>query len=200
MDIHLADGISFEIFQQVPIRTPIIFTTAYDQYAIKAFKVNSIDYLLKPIAEEDLKHAIDKFRTITDHSSHQTQLTEVLEVLKGASKTYKSVYLVQQRDTLIPLSVDSIAYFMIENGIVKAVTEDTNSYTLDKKLEDLETELNPQLFFRANRQFIIQRKAIVNLQLYFNGKLILNIIPQPSETVIISKAKAPLLKNWIHSF
>ncbi len=200
MDIHLADGISFEIFEQVQVQTPVIFTTAYDQYAIKAFKVNSVDYLLKPIDEEELKQAIDKYKGTQQEELVAVQFQEMLKLLKGEQKNYKNAYLVQQRDTLIPLQVSEIAYATIDSGIVKVVTKANKSYILDKKLEELESELNPAHFFRANRQFIIGREAIENLQLYFNGKLILNISPKPKEQIVISKAKAPQLKSWMNDF
>lgn len=196
-DIHLADGISFEIFKHQPINVPIIFTTAYDEYAIKAFKVNSIDYLLKPIDEEELAEAIKKFKSSKREFKKDDQLQQVIQILQSEKKTYKTTYLVQKRETLTPVNVADIAYFTIDVGIVKAVSFSKELFIIDKKLEDIEAELNPVQFFRANRQFIIHRKAIKNLELYFNGKLILNIEPKPTEKIIVSKAKAPVLKDWI---
>nr|WP_297916516.1 LytTR family DNA-binding domain-containing protein [uncultured Allomuricauda sp.] len=197
-DIHLADGISFKIFDKVQIETPIIFTTAYDEYALKAFKVNSIDYLLKPIDEDELKEAMDKYRFTKKKVPMDSQLQQVLQILTTDRKMYKSTYLVQQRDTLIPLSVDDVAYFTIDAGIVKAISFDSKGYIMDENLENIEMELNPNQFFRVNRQFIIQRRAIENIQLYYNGKLILNVSPKTSDQIIVSKAKAPQLKKWIN--
>ena len=197
-DIHLADGISFEIFDKVQINAPIIFTTAYDEYALKAFKVNSIDYLLKPIDEDELKEAIDKFKSASHSAPIKEQFSQMLQILNAEKKTYKTTYLVQQRDTLIPLHVDNIAYFTIDAGIVKGISFNNKSYTIDEKLENIEAILNPDQFFRANRQFIVQRKAIKNLQLYFNGKLILNVEPKPTEQIVVSKVKAPQLKKWMN--
>ncbi|GAB5473091.1 MAG: LytTR family DNA-binding domain-containing protein [Maribacter sp.] len=196
-DIHLADGISFDIFNKVKIKIPIIFTTAYDEYAIKAFKVNSVDYLLKPIDEEELKEALEKYQETKQAFPKNEQFQELFRILKSEKQSYKSTYLVQQRDTLIPLNVDEIAYFTIDTGIVKAVTLENKAYSIDEKLEDIEGKLNPTQFFRANRQFIVQRKAIENLRLYFNGKLILSVNPKPSDQIVVSKAKAPQLKKWI---
>lgn len=196
-DIHLADGISFEVFDEVDVNIPIIFTTAYDEYAIKAFKVNSVDYLLKPIDEEELKEALDKYRTTRQTSSITDSFKEIVRMLKNENKTHKSAYLVQQRDTLIPLNVPDIAYFTIDMGVVKAITFENKFYNMDENLEDIEAELDPNQFFRANRQFIVQRKAIENLKLYFNGKLILSINPKPLEQIVVSKAKAPQLKKWM---
>lgn len=197
-DIHLADGISFEIFDKVKVNVPVIFTTAYDEYAIKAFKVNSIDYLLKPIDEDELKEAVDKFKSNRQNVPVAEQFKQMLQKLDTEKKTYKTTYLVQQRDTLIPVNVNDIAYFNIDAGVVSAISFDNKSYSIDEKLEDIEEELNPNKFFRANRQFIVQRKAIKNLQLYFNGKLILNVQPKSNEQIVVSKAKAPQLKNWMN--
>jgi len=201
MDIHLADGISFEIFDQVKINIPVIFTTAYDQYAIKAFKVNSIDYLLKPIVEEELSAALDKFKNLTTVTEVETnqQMKGLLEMLQVKNKLYKSTYLVSQRDEILPLSINTIAFLYIDTGIVKAVTDDNKSYAIDKKLEDIEEELDPSLFFRANRQFIVNKKAIESIKLYFNGKLIINTNPVFSERIVVSKAKAPIFKKWMDS-
>ena len=197
MDIHLADGISFEIFEKTKVNLPIIFTTAYDEYAIKAFKVNSVDYLLKPIDEIELKDALERYKESSRTGPPANQFQEMLQLLKEDKKVYKGTYLVQQRDTLIPVDVSELAYFTIDEGIVKAFTDENKSYILDKKLEDIEAELNPDQFIRANRQFIVRRNAIENLQLYFNGKLILNIRPTPLEKIVISKARAPHFKKWM---
>lgn len=197
-DIHLADGNSFDIFKEVELNIPLIFTTAYDEYALKAFKVNSIDYLLKPIDEDELREAIEKYKTSNRSLRMPKEFENVLEILGKVPKKYKSTFLVQQRDKLIPIDIADIAFFTIDASIVKAVTLEGKSYIIDEKLEEIEENLNPNQFFRANRQFIIQRKAIVNLTIYFNGKLILNVQPDSAERIIISKAKAPQLKNWIN--
>lgn len=196
-DIHLADGISFDIFNEVEIKTPIIFTTAYDEYAIRAFKVNSIDYLLKPIDEDELKEALQKYRATKQITPMDIQFQEMFRMLNSEKRSYKSTYLVRQRDTLIPLNVHDVAYFTIDTGIIKAVTTQNKEYLIDDKLEDIEAQLDPNEFFRANRQFIVHRRAIKNLRLYFNGKLILNVYPKPAEQIVVSKAKAPQLKKWL---
>lgn len=198
MDIHLADGISFEIFERTEVKLPVIFTTAYDEYAIKAFKVNSVDYLLKPIEEGELQDALDRFRSRSRNQPSMGQFQEMFRLLQEEKKSYKNTYLVQQRDTLIPVSVSELAYFMIESGIVKAITHDNRHFIIDKKMEDIEAELDPDRFFRVNRQYMVQREAIDNLKLYFNGKLILNLKPKTKEQVVVSKVKAPILKKWIN--
>lgn len=196
MDIHLADGISFQIFEAIPVNIPIIFTTAYDEYTLEAFKVNSVDYLLKPIDEEELKRAVEKYKS-TRLQPFSTELYHILQAIGKEKKSYKSTYLVQQRDTLYPLKVADVAYFTIDNGIVKAISKDNESYVINKKLEEIELELDPKQFFRTNRQYIVHRNAVENFKLYFNGKLILNIRPKPNEQIIVSKAKASIIKEWM---
>ena len=200
MDIHLGDGLSFEIFDHVSVNIPIIFTTAYDEYALKAFAVNSIDYILKPVLQEELSKALDKFRNLTNAQSlSKTDLTDVLHLLKGQQKTYKANYLIAHRDELIPIKTEDIAYFYIDTGIVKVVTHQNKVFSMDKKLEDLEHELDPAQFDRANRQFIINRNAIAKIKTYFGGKLIVNVNPPISERIVVSKAKATQFKNWVNS-
>jgi two-component system response regulator LytT len=201
MDIRLADGISFEIFKEVEPTAPIVFTTAYDQYAIQAFKVNSIDYLLKPIQEEDLKNAIDKFKQSLSKSQStfsSEQVKGILNLLKQQKKSFRQSYLVQKGDTLTPVASNDFAFFFIQNGVVRGTTNENVIYHLDGKLEDLENELNPEEFFRANRQYLIQRTAIKNLSVYFNGRLIVNTLPKAKEQIIVSKANAPKFKAWLN--
>lgn len=200
MDIHLADGISFEIFDQVSFDIPVIFTTAYNQYTLKAFKVNSIDYLLKPIDKEELSDALEQFRVqvrekgIADH-----QVKGLLDLINTKVKTYKTTFLVNQRDQLIPLKTEQIAYFRIDTGVVKGITSDNQSYSIERKLEEIEEELDPRDFYRVNRQFIIRREAIVNIKHYFNGKLIVSVHPACDERIVVSKAKATKFKEWMNS-
>ncbi len=198
MDIHLADGISFEIFEQVKVETPIIFTTAYDQYAIKAFKVNSIDYLLKPIDEDELSEAVQKFKnTSKEDGSLDNQIHGMLQLLQNKTKPFKTTYLVHHRDELLPIKTENIAYFYIDTGLVKAITSENKAYIIDKKLEDIENELDPEIFNRVNRQFIIRKSAISTIKQYFNGKLIVNISPVSKERIVVSKAKATGFKKWV---
>ncbi len=200
MDIHLGDGLSFEIFDHVDLGVPIIFTTAYDEYALKAFTVNSIDYILKPVHQDELARALEKFRSLTrTQSPSKTNLADVLRLFRGQQKTYKSNYLISHRDELIPIKTEDIAYFYIDTGIVKVVTLQNKVFSMDKKLEDLEQELNPNLFDRANRQFIINRNAIAKIKHYFGGKLIVNVNPPTAERIVVSKAKATQFKSWVGS-
>ena len=200
MDIHLADGLSFEIFEKVEVTTPIIFTTAYDQYALKAFKVNSIDYLLKPIDEEELSEAIKKFKSRTPEKGiDKEQIDSLLNLIGGGARRYRETFLVSHRDQLIPLKTDSIAYFRIDTGVVKGVTVDNQSYVMDTKLEEIEEGLDPAKFYRVNRQYIVKKEALESIKYYFNGKLIITLSPACDEKVVVSKAKATAFKNWVNS-
>jgi len=198
MDIHLADGNSFEIVREVEPRAPIIFTTAYDQYAIQAFKLNSIDYLLKPIREAELNHAILKFKGKHQSTNVSSQQIEaLLSLVNTPQKKFRQSFLVQKKETYIPIASRDFAYFFIKNGVVKGTTQDKQTYSFSEKLEDLENDLDLNSFFRANRQYLIQRSAIQSLQTYFNGRLVVNVRPSVQDPIIVSKANAPRLKEWL---
>ena len=190
----------FDIFEEVTISTPIIFTTAYDQYAIKAFKLNSVDYLLKPINKEELRNAIAKFEENSASIQDIKRVQNILAEIKQQNKTYKTTFLVHQRDSLIPLKTEKIAFFNIDSGIVKGITHNNESFIMDKKMEDLIAEIDPSLFYRVNRQFIVQRTAIKKINYSFNGKLTLTVSPKFNESIIISKAKSTHFKEWVRNF
>lgn len=196
MDIHLADGSSFEIFNHVKIRCPIIFTTAYDEYAVKAFRVNSIDYLLKPFDLKDVEQALDKFQNLKNQSAGSDELQKLIETLKPEKK-YRSHFLVlQEGDKLVPLATRDIACVTIGGGTVFAITKEGKRMTLEHTLEEMETMLNPVEFFRANRQFIISRESIEEANLWFNNRLVIKLDIKTSEDIIISKARVTEFKNW----
>lgn len=198
MDIHLADGISFEIFDRVSITVPVIFTTAYNQYTLKAFKVNSIDYLLKPLDQEELTDALQQFKEQNqDKGISDNQIKGLLDLVNEKKQVYKTTFLISHRDQLIPIKTADIAYFMIDTGVVKATTFDNKSYSIDGKLEELEEELDPANFYRINRQCILRRDALARIKQYFNGKLIVEVTPVSKEQIIVSKAKAPDFKTWV---
>jgi two-component system, LytTR family, response regulator LytT len=198
MDIHLADGLSFEIFDQTTVTAPIIFTTAYDQYALRAFKVNSMDYLLKPIDRQELAESLAKFKAKSKGMGLlNDQVAALLQLVKPPQRRYKSTFLVAQRDALIPLRTEAIAYLYMDNGMVRAKTHDNQTFVMDKTLEQLEEELDAAQFFRANRQFIVCRTAIAKLNPYFGGKLLMHVSPTFGERIVISKAKSPELKAWM---
>ena len=196
MDIHLADGDSFRIFDAVEITAPVIFTTAYDQYALEAFKVNSIDYLLKPIKAEDMQHAIDKFARLTrsERTDYKGRVDEMIEKAKQESQ---HVFLVHYKDKIIPLYIDRVAYFYTSNEKVSAFTHTGERYVVDRTLEMLQSQLPEDEFFRANRQFIISRKAVKDITVWFGSRLSLNLTVETPERIIISKTRVPEFKQWL---
>ncbi len=197
LDIHLADGSSFEIFDHIEVNCPIIFTTAYDEHALQAFRVNSVSYLLKPIKEKDVHSALEKLETLQKNNGWAPDLQEVKRIL-GAEKEYKTHLLVSVRgNKLVPLEVASIAFFRIEDGLVKAGTVDGKTYFPDQTLEELGEQLDPRMFYRANRQFIISRKSIRDIDPWLNQRLAVNLKVSLQEPVIISKAKAGEFKEWL---
>jgi len=196
MDIHLADGSSFEIFKHVKIKCPVIFTTAYDEYALQAFKVNSIDYILKPVDVSDVQRALDKLKGFTKNNSNTYDLQKLLSLLKP-EVDYKTNFLVMQKgDKLFPLKTEDIACFYIDATVVKAFTYDNKSFVMDFTLDELSLSLNPKHFFKANRQFIIARNAIRDIDLWFNARLSVNLKILVKEKILISKARIPEFKQW----
>ncbi len=196
MDIHLADGSAFGIFEQTDITCPIIFTTAYDEYALQAFKVNSIAYLLKPISSSDLQKAIDKLKMLEGAVQPTIDFQAVMHALKR-EESYKTHFLVPVKgDRFVPVSVEQISYFYIDGGAVKAVTQSAEMFDFQQTLDELAEQLNPRQFFRANRQYIIAHKAITGVSLWFGGRMVLQLSPAANEKVIISKARVPAFKEW----
>lgn len=198
MDIHLADGSAFGIFEQVDITCPIIFTTAYDEYALQAFRVNSIAYLLKPISSADLQMAIDKLKLLGGAKAEGTKadFQAVMHALKR-EEGYKTHFLVPVKgDRFVPVSVDQISYFYISDGVVKAVLQSSETFIFQQTLDELAELLNPRQFFRANRQYIIAHKAVVGVSLWFGGRMVLQLTPPTDEKVIISKARVSAFREW----
>lgn len=200
LDIHLADGSSFEIFKEITISSPIIFTTAYDEYALKAFGVNSVDYLLKPINKEDLQRALAKVRTLTrgtDQTLDNSGLIKMLVETLQRESTYKTSLLVAYKDKLIPVNVNDIAYIFTEHKLVKAVTFSGTNYIIDDSLENLSRQLAPNIFFRINRQYIVSRQAIKDASIWFSSQLSLNLTVSTSERLIVSRSNVKEFKQWI---
>ncbi|MDE1193360.1 MAG: LytTR family DNA-binding domain-containing protein [Arachidicoccus sp.] len=198
MDIRLSDGLSFEIFNKAKVNAPVIFVTAYDEYALTAFKTNGIDYILKPFDKKELQTALDKFKALTkfDAQRENENISQVLKELKQVQ--YRQSFLVHFRDKLIPISANDIAFFFTVNEVTHAILYDRRKLIVDFTLEELQQQLNPQNFFRANRQFIVQRNAIKEVSYYFNGRLLLITEPAPQENMLISKARASEFKMWMN--
>lgn len=196
MDIHLADGSAFIIFDHVDIMCPIVFTTAYDEYALKAFEVNSIDYLLKPINKKNLEKAIDKYKNLKGQPQDNDAMLKLIENIKATNKSYKNYFLVPEKDKLIPLPINDIYYIFIDTKIVKAITFDNKTHYLDKTLDEIMEQLNPEKFFRANRQYIISRDAVKDMSFWFGNKLSVNLKVPVSDKIIISKARVKEFRQW----
>lgn len=199
LDIHLADGSAFEIFNNVKVSCPIIFTTAYDEYALKAFKVNSVDYLLKPIEAGDVKNALKKLNGLSSANRIQSDIKNLIESFRKVS-AYKTHFLIPLKgDKLLPVQTSQIACFYIDASMVKAKTFDDKSYTFEYTLDELTGMLNPGDFFRANRQFIISRSSVKDIDFWFNSRLNVNLKVSTPERILISKARVPEFKNWFGS-
>ena len=198
MDIHLADGDSFRIFQSVDISAPIIFTTAYDEYALQAFKVNSIDYLLKPFKTEDLRRALDKLQRLTAVEQRQV-LERRQEVVERHNSEVLQTMLVRYKDKIIPVKLSDVAYFYTYAERVTLTTTAGITYPVDKTLESLVRELPADDFFRANRQFIVSRGAVKDIAVWFGSRLALNLVVETPERIVISKARVSEFKQWLQS-
>ncbi|WP_188316167.1 LytR/AlgR family response regulator transcription factor [Chitinophaga agrisoli] len=203
MDIRLADGLSFEIFEQTPIAQPVIFVTAYNDYALQAFKRNGIDYVLKPYDAEEIGRALQKYRQLTGAGAAKNALPQdqLLQLLKGLQEqpAYRQSFLVHFREKLLPVKAGDIAWFYTTNEVVQACTLEHKLYTIDLTLEQLQQQLDPQLFFRANRQFIVQRKAIQEVDFFFNSRLLVKTLPPTHDKMLISKARVPAFKAWMNA-
>lgn len=195
MDIHLADGASFRIFDSVDIIVPIIFTTAYDQYALEAFKVNSIDYLLKPINEEGVKRAIEKWQRLT--SADRTEYASRVSQTAQSQNPDKQVFLIHFRDKIIPLQGENIAFLHTYEDKVSAYCFDGSKYVVEHTLEAWQGKLSPQHFFRANRQFIISRKAVKDISVWFGSRLSMTLTVEAPEKIVVPKARVQEFKRWL---
>ena len=197
MDIHLADGSSFAIFDNVDVTAPVIFTTAYDEFALKAFEVNSIDYLLKPIHKGDLERALRKFENLTvPRTTSGVDVKSLYAQIEAMRPKYKSYFLLPERDKLIPLQVSNIAFICIDEKMIKIVTLDHKIFYTNQTLDDLLVQLDPTQFFRANRQYIVSRGAIKDVSIWFGNKLAINLIVETPDKVIVSKARVSEFKTW----
>lgn len=204
MDIRLADGISFDIFKETNIIKPVIFVTAYNDYALQAFKNNGIDYILKPFDEEEIKAALQKYLNLSGQGKNYlnkmpTVTNELIDQLTRLNRSYKKAFLIHFREKLIPLEVSKIAWFYTAHDLVYACTADGLQYVVDFTMEQIEQQIDPEAFFRANRQFILHRAAILELGFYFNGRLSVKVSPEAPEKILISKARVPLFKTWMNS-
>lgn len=197
MDIRLADGLSFDIFPQVALTCPVIFTTAYDEYAIRAFKVNSIDYLLKPIEKDDLQQALERIHQQSAQPGPTEMVQQLLQFFKQKDITYRTRFMLPFRDGYKTVLVDDVDFIFYAFNVTHLVLKDKTQVALTQTMDELEEQLNPNQFYRANRQHIINISSIDNIQNYFSGKLKIKLKRDPEREVLVSKEKVPLFKQWL---
>lgn len=195
MDIRLSDGLSFDIFDKIYIDCPIIFTTSYDEYAVRAFKVNSVDYLLKPIEKEELQEALDKVNYIKKRV--MSDMEQLIHLFQERKTIYRKRFLIPKHNGYRTIVMEDVYFFFSELKITYLITSQNERIVVQQTLDDLEDELDPDLFFRANRQYIININSIQMIENSYNGKLKVLVKQAPSSEVIVSKEKAPFLKRWL---
>lgn len=199
LDIHLADGLCFDLFENLTVSIPVIFTTAYDQYALQAFKINSIDYLLKPLDKGDLTRALDKYHSL----KHDLRVVSAIDIEKLRStmaqltKKYKARFLVRFADTIHFKNVEEVAYFYADDKAVFMVTMDGKKYLMESNLENLEEVLDPALFFRINRKVIARIEAVQKVKALLGYRLQVYLKPAFNQDVFVSKYRSQDFKNWL---
>ncbi|MDB5222351.1 MAG: response regulator transcription factor [Chitinophagaceae bacterium] len=196
-DIQLSDGLSFDIFKNVEVQCPVIFITAYDQYAIDAFKVNSIDYLLKPIKKDDLQTALNKFKKIATGAAAPLDISKVLEAFNPQKTDYKTRFIVRYGEHIKTIKIEEAAYFYTEDKINFITTNEGRRYTIDYNLDNLESMLDPKTFFRINRQFIISIHAISEMFSYSKSRVLVKLNPPTKHETIVSTERSGDFKLWL---
>lgn len=199
-DIQLSDGVSFDIFQEIQPKCPIIFTTAYDEYAIRAFKLNSIDYLLKPIDKDELRSAFEKFKKLNNSQNQgfQEQLSHLLHDLKNRTTLpkFKTRFTAHHQRNIVAVSIERIVCFFRDEVIWIQTTDNQRLITDYDSLDEIEELLNPEGFFRANRQYIVNKQAIESYRTHFTGKIELKLVVTTKDEVVVSKEKAHQFRGW----
>jgi DNA-binding LytR/AlgR family response regulator len=210
-DIQLSDGNSFTIFKAVEVKSKIIFTTSYDEFALDAFKVNSIDYLLKPITAKKLKNSFAKLEEMTlafannesdediGTESDQDKISSLLDYLDHKDKGFRNRFLIKMGNSYKSITAKEIAYFYVSNKTTYLKTFSKKKYSLDTPLDELDKELNSKLFFRINRQMIININSIHEIHTFFNSRLLLNIEPPFDEDVLVTRSNIAQFKEWMNS-
>lgn len=199
MDIRLTDGVSFDIFNHVEINKPVIFITAYNEYAIQAFKVNSIDYLLKPLSYEDLYRSMEKIKTLRENlpaNNERIQYDELSRMLLQLNKNFKTRFMVKVGEHIKSVKVENISLFYAEGRTVFIITQKQNKYIIDYTLEELVKMLDPDLFFRPNRSFILNINTIKDVVVYSNSRLLVLLNFDFEKEIIVSRDKVAQLKTW----
>jgi len=196
-DIQLSDGISFDIFKQVNITCPIIFTTAFDQYAIDAFKLNSIDYLLKPVKKEELENAVKKYKSRTPAATPAIDINKLLQSLQPAGPEYKKRFVVKYGEHIKTIDIEEVVYFYTEDKATFLCTKDARRFVIDFNLDNLESILDPKLFFRINRQYIISIHSIAEMFAYSKSRVLIKLNPAAKHETIVSTERSADFKLWL---
>ncbi len=196
MDIHLEDESCFTIFERLNLDVPVIFTTAYDEYMVKAFKVNSIDYLMKPVNYEELVHALEKYKRLRQ-PGYPDGLTRLLEAMQQKEPEYKSRFLITGTSKLYSIEVDKIRYFYFSDKLTLLVTADNQHLPVEYSLDKLAALLDPKLFFRINRQMIVKLAAIEKMHVYSKGRIKLDLVPASKKEVLVSLDRITAFKEWL---
>jgi DNA-binding LytR/AlgR family response regulator len=200
LDIQLSDGSSFDIFEQITVAVPVIFTTAYNEYALQAFRVNSIDYLLKPIEEEALGAALQKLSSLKNQLAGKSAAfspQQLDNLLRQPLADYKTRFLTTLGDRIRYVPVEQIAYFFAEDNTVYLVTQDRKKYILDYTLDHLETLVDPRHFFRITRKYLTHIAAIGEVSRYFNSRLKVGLVPATDDEILISRVRVPGFLAWM---
>ena len=199
MDIELADGQSFEIFNLIDVNGPVIFTTSYDEFALKAFKVNSVDYLLKPIQKDELEAAINKFRRLKGIEHPNTDFDSLVRELqqKLQPKEYRKRFLVKQGQKLISIEIEEIAYFFSDGRLNFFKTTDNRTFVVDYTMEELEEMLDNQKYFRISRSFYVSINSVDKIEDYFGNRLLLGLKPPVDKQALVSREKVTAFKKWM---
>ena len=196
-DIQLADGLCFEIFKNIEVHCPVIFCTAFDQYTLQAFKSNGIEYILKPVKNEDVKAAFGKVEKLKKAFAPGQDLLESIQQIFSPKKSYNSSILIRYRESFFPLPVENIGLFTLQNEVVYVFSFDQKKQAVFKTLDDLEESVDPALFFRINRQTLISRKAVLEIQPYFNRKMVIKTPFQTEEKLVVSRRKVTQFMEWM---
>jgi DNA-binding LytR/AlgR family response regulator len=197
-DIQLADGLSLDVFKLVNTKAPVIFTTAYDAYTLSAFKLNSIDYLLKPVDKTELKAAFAKYHTLHEQQEGlNKKMLDIIQNIASGKVNYKSRFLIRQGDRLITIPVEEVAYIRADDKVVFLHTTKGNKHIIDESLDDLETTLEPNLFFRINRTYIAPLASIEKIHNHFNGRLKIGMLNNDDTDIFVSRARAVAFKKWL---
>jgi DNA-binding LytR/AlgR family response regulator len=199
MDIELADGQSFEIFNLTEVKSPVIFTTSYDEYALKAFKVNSVDYLLKPVQKEELQAALNKFTRLRSDNKSDINIDTLVKELqqKLQHKDYRKRFLVKHAQKLVSIEVEDIAYFYSDGRLNFFKTDDNRKFVVDYTMDELEEMLDPEKYFRISRSFYVSINSVDKIDDYFGNRLILGIKPVVDKEALVSREKVTEFKKWL---